>query len=84
MTIAKMFRSRNCQAVQLPREFRASDKELDIFRRGDEIILRETTGTMVRAFELLENLSNDLTFAGRRNDRPQKRNVASLKKRGKS
>jgi antitoxin VapB len=84
MASAKMFRSRDCQAVQLPKEFRASGKELDIFWRGDEIILREKGALMARAFELLADLSNDLTIAGRRNDRPHERNGARLKKRGKS
>ena len=83
MAVAGMFRSRNCQGVQLPKEFRVSGNELDIFWRGDEIILWEKAAPMVRAFELLENLSNDLTFAGRRNDRPHERNGARLKKRGK-
>jgi antitoxin VapB len=83
MAIAKMFRSRNCQAVQLPEEFRTSGKELDIFRRGDEIMLRERTRTMVRAFESLASLPNHLTIADRQNDRPQKRNGARLKKQGK-
>jgi antitoxin VapB len=60
MATAKIFRSRNCQAVQLPKEFRVSGKELDTFRRGDEMILREKEGTMLRALELLATLSSDL------------------------
>ncbi len=84
MPTAKIFRSRNCQAAQLPKEFRVSGTELEIFRRGDEIILREKKGAMLRAFELLARLPNDLTIARRNNDRPQKRNGMELRKLGRS
>jgi antitoxin VapB len=32
---------------------RLNSEEVEIFRRGDEIILREKDGTAVRAFDLL-------------------------------
>jgi antitoxin VapB len=83
MTTAKIFRSRNCQAVQLPKEFRVSGKEMDIFRRGDEIILREKTAPMARAFELLAGLPADLPIGDRKNDQPQTRTGMRLKKGGK-
>jgi antitoxin VapB len=35
-------------------------KEVEIFRRGDEIVLREKNGTMVRAFDLLVSVPEDL------------------------
>jgi antitoxin VapB len=60
MANAKIFRSRNCQAVQLPKEFRVSGKELEIFRRGNQIILREKRRTMLRAFESLASSPSDL------------------------
>jgi antitoxin VapB len=61
MTNAKIFRSRNSQAVQLPKEFRVSGKELEIFRRGDEIILQGKAAPMARAFALLAGLPDELT-----------------------
>ncbi len=73
MSTAKVFRSGNSQAVRLPKQFRLKSKEVEIFRRGDEIVLREKKGTMLRAFELLAGLPDDLTIAGRENDTPQKR-----------
>ena len=36
-----VFTSGNSQAVRLPKEFRFSAKTVEIFRRGDEIVLRE-------------------------------------------
>lgn len=80
MATAKMFRSRNSQAVQLPKEFEVKSKELEVCRRGEEIILRQKNGAVLRAFELLASLPNDLTIADRNNDPPQKRNGATLKK----
>jgi hypothetical protein len=35
--------------------------------------LREKDGTLVRAFDLLAGLPDDLSLAGREKDRPQKR-----------
>ncbi|WP_404290619.1 antitoxin [Microvirga sp. RSM25] len=60
MAIAKVFRSGNSQAVRLPKQFRLTSDEVEIFRRGDEIVLREKPRTLTRAFELLCDLP-DLT-----------------------
>ena len=73
MGTAKVFRSGNSQAVRLPKQFRLKSKEVEIFRRGDEIVLREKKGDMVRAFELLAGMPDDLKLPGRDKDRPQKR-----------
>lgn len=73
MPSARVFRSGNSQAVRLPKQFRLQSKEVEIFRRGDEIVLREKDGTMVRAFDLLAGLPDDLELTGREEDRPQKR-----------
>ena len=53
---AKVFRSGNSQAVRLPKQFRLTGDEVGIFRRGDEIVLREKPRELVRAFELLCSL----------------------------
>jgi len=73
MATAKVFKSGNSQAVRLPKQFRLKSKEVEISRRGDEIVLRERSGTMVRAFDLLAELPEDLTLEGRAKDKPQKR-----------
>lgn len=41
MNTAKVFQSGNSQAVRLPKAFRFNATELEIFRRGDEVVLRE-------------------------------------------
>ncbi len=53
MAIAKVFQSGNSQAVRLPKQFRLSSTEVEIFRRGDEIVLRERPQNLARAFDLL-------------------------------
>jgi antitoxin VapB len=73
MGTARVFRSGNSQAVRLPKQFRLKSKEVEIFRRGNEIVLREKNGNMVRAFELLAGLPVELELANRAKDRPQKR-----------
>jgi antitoxin VapB len=73
MGTAKVFRSGNSQAVRLPKQFRLKSKEVEIFRRGEEIVLREKGGSMMRAFDLLAGLPDDFAIPGRGKDRPQKR-----------
>ena len=73
MSTARVFRSGNSQAVRLPKKFRLKSGEVEIFRRGDEIVLREKDGTMVRAFDLLAGLPDDLVLVAREKDQPQKR-----------
>ena len=41
MATARVFKSGNSQAVRLPKAFRLKGPEVEILRRGDEIILRE-------------------------------------------
>jgi len=76
--MAKVFKSGNSQAVRLPKAFRVKSKEVEISRRGDEIVLRERAGTMARAFDLLAALPADLRLAGRKKDKPQKRSGDKL------
>ncbi|HKH98139.1 MAG TPA: type II toxin-antitoxin system VapB family antitoxin [Candidatus Sulfotelmatobacter sp.] len=73
MSTARVFRSGNSQAVRLPKQFRLKSAEVEIFRRGDEIVLREKDDNLARAFDLLASLPNDLTLDGREKDFPQTR-----------
>jgi antitoxin VapB len=75
MATAKVFKSGNSQAVRLPKAFRVQGKELDIFRRGDEIVLREPKKKegLLEVLDLLAALPEDM-FEGIKDDRPpQKR-----------
>ena len=73
MTTTRVFKSGNSQAVRLPKEFSVNSKVLEIFRRGDEIVLREPAKGLARAFELLINLPEDFFAEGRHDTPPQHR-----------
>ena len=73
MTTTRVFKSGNSQAVRLPKEFYVNSKVLEIFRRGDEIVLREPSEGLARAFELLVNLPDDFFAEGRQDIPPQHR-----------
>ena len=73
MITAKVFRSGNSQAVRLPKQYEFKAKEVEIFQRGDEIVLREKGRAMTRAFEVLAALPEDFSPRARKKDLPQKR-----------
>lgn len=73
MSTARIFRSGNSQAVRLPKEFRFNCDEVEIFRRGDEIVLREPSKGLRRAFEALAECPADYFVEGRDDSPPQDR-----------
>jgi antitoxin VapB len=73
MATTRVFKSGNSQAVRLPKEFSVKSRELEIFRRGDEIVLRESAKGLARAFELLTKLPEDFFPEGRKDNPPQNR-----------
>ena len=68
MAVAKVFKSGNSQAVRLPREFRVASGEVEIFRRGDEIVLRERPRNLLPALDILASFPDD--FLDDRGDAP--------------
>ena len=69
MKRARIFKSGNSQAIRLPKEFRFSVKEVEILRRGEEVILREPKRSLANAFKALASMPHDFMAEGR-NDRP--------------
>ena len=59
MSQTTVFQSGNSQAVRLPKEFRFKTKTVEIFRRGDEIVLRETPRTLGELIKNLPTLGDD-------------------------
>jgi antitoxin VapB len=58
---AKIFTFGNSQPVRrLPKEFRFAGREVEIFRRGDEVVLREKRGNLAAVFDRLTELSDDM------------------------
>lgn len=73
MTTARVFQSGNSQAVRLPKQFRISAKEVEIFQRGDEIVLKQKARGLATAFHLLADLPEDVFPEGRKDSPPQRR-----------
>jgi antitoxin VapB len=69
MATVRVFKSGNSQAVRIPKEFRVSSDELEMFRRGDELVLREKSKGMERFLELLMQMPED-AFDGIKDERP--------------
>lgn len=73
MSKAKVFKAGNSQAVRLPKEFRFDVKEVEIFRRGDEVVLRKPKRNLRRALAILRALPDDFMADGRQDSPPQER-----------
>lgn len=73
MTFARVFQSGNSQAVRLPKEFRLNVEQVEIFRRGDEIVLREAPISAAAIFDALTQLPADFMADGRDDTLPQER-----------
>ncbi len=65
MRTAKVFMSGNSQAVRLPKEFKINVSEVDIFRQGDDIVLRPTKKSVADVVALLGQLPVDFMHDGR-------------------
>jgi len=73
MKTAKIFKSGNSQALRLPKEFQFHSKEVEIFRRGNDVIIREKPKSLKHAFELLASMPDDFFSEQREDDYPQER-----------
>jgi antitoxin VapB len=62
---AKVFRSGNRQAVRLPVDFPVTSQEVEVFRRGDDIVLGEAACDPGRTTHSICELPD-----GNRTDRP--------------
>jgi antitoxin VapB len=71
MARTKVFRSGNGQALRIPKEFVLNGPEVDIFRRGDELVIREKPEA--RAFKLLVGMPDDFFPEDSSDPPPQKR-----------
>ena len=60
MATARVFKSGNSQAVRLPKAFRFKGSEVDIYRRGEEVVLREKGKGLGRVFDLIANLPAEI------------------------
>jgi antitoxin VapB len=70
---ARVFKSGNSQAVRLPKEFRFDVKEVEILRRGNDIVLRKPRRNLAHAFAALASMPEDFMAEGRKDQPPLER-----------
>ena len=73
MTYARVFQSGNSQAVRLPKEFRLNVDQVEIFRQGRDIVLREVPLSAAVVFDLLASMPAAFGGDGRHDTPPQER-----------
>lgn len=56
---AKFLQSGNSQAVRIPKEHRFSATEVEIIKRGDEVVLKPKPKNLGIAYKLLTELPKD-------------------------
>ncbi len=71
----KIFMSGNSQAVRIPKQFRFDATTVDIFKRGDELILKPKVDNLAVVFDLLAEMPNDFMENGREISLPQEREI---------
>jgi len=72
---AKVFKSGNSQAIRIPRGFRLDADFMEIFWRGEELILRKPRRDLSEAFNLLSSMPSDFMAGGRDDQLPQEREL---------
>jgi antitoxin VapB len=72
MRTTKVFRSGNSQTVRIPRDFQFDIKEVEILRRGEEIVLRRPRKCLAEVFDILTSFSDDMFADGRKQPKTQK------------
>jgi antitoxin VapB len=70
---ARIFKSGNSQAVRLPKEFRFDVDEVEISRRGREVVLQAPKRNLGQAFAALATMPDDFMAGGRQDQKPQNR-----------
>ncbi len=75
MPYARVFKSGNSQAVRLPKEFRFQADRVEIYRRGDELVMRESPINAAAIFDALASLPPDFMTEGREDSPPQERDT---------
>jgi antitoxin VapB len=71
MSTVKIERRGTSQKVPLPQGCQFETDEIEILRRGDEVVLREKRKNLREAFDILASMPDDFFADGRQDDSPQ-------------
>lgn len=70
MDTVRLIKNGSRQTLALPDEFQFEGDEVEILRRGKEVVLREKPRTLARAFELLVEMPIDVDAVMKGRDEP--------------
>jgi len=73
MTTTRVFKSGNSQAVRIPKEFQFDADEVEIFRRGDEVVLRKKPNNLADVMDIFADFPDDFMEEERIDLPPQER-----------
>jgi len=73
MTKTKVFRSGNSRAVRIPRSIGLPLGEVEIFERGEEVVIRRRRDTLADIPDLLASFPEDFLPDGCSDTPPQRR-----------
>ena len=72
MTIAKVFKSGNSQAIRLPKEFRLKVSQVELVRQGDDIVIRQPKDvSLMDAYDAFAGIAEDFFKDGRHDPPPE-------------
>lgn len=76
MKTARVFRSGNSQAVRIPKEFQLEGDEVEILKRGKNLVLRPKKRSWAALIESLQKFTDDFMENGRKQPPVPKRDRA--------
>ncbi len=65
MTMTKVFKSGNSQAVRIPKEFQLDIEDVEILRQGDDLIIRKPHQNATILWDILTSFPEDFFKDGR-------------------
>ncbi len=73
MTTTRVFKKGNSQAVRIPKELQLDATEVEIFRRGNELVIRPKKPNLLDIIDILSDMPKDFMAEGRNDPLPQDR-----------
>ena len=74
MITTKTFKSGNSLAIRLPRDLGFEEsEEVEIYRKGEEVIIRHKSTSLKKVFDLLSEMPSDFMEEDRVDNLPEER-----------
>jgi antitoxin VapB len=71
--LTRVFKSGNSQAVRIPKDFQLDVDQVEIFSRGDELIIKKSKSSLEDAYNLLTSMPDDFSVRDTEDSLPQQR-----------